>query len=215
MHQFGHVYALQQELLQRDRCNWFRAVELWHTARHEGIAMNVSHYTNILRQCAHSAQWSQSVAVLQQMRRDGIRPDTVGVACALSSCADAAQADTAQMLFDHYRSKMQLDSQCYLAIYRAYNNAGRHREAIASMTAQEQDKVPMLPASCVALLEASEATEDAETAFAMVRRLQQEDWGVSPRARTLAMQVATKSNRVEEMRKTLLLLDEDPPLTLQ
>ena len=203
MHQFGHVYALQQELLDGRRSNWFRAVELWHTARHEGIAMNVTHYTNILRQCTQSAQWSQSIAVLQQMRRDGIRPDTVGVGCAMAACADAAQPEAAQRLFDHYRSKMQLDSQCYLAVMKAYNNAGRHQEAIASAEVQRQDNVPMLPATYVTLLEASEAIGDVEMAFAMVRRLQQDEWGVPAKAKTIALKLAAHCSREEEMDQLL------------
>jgi hypothetical protein len=56
MHQFGHIYALQQELLSANASDWYRAMELWHTARREGVALNVAHYRNILRQCAGAAQ---------------------------------------------------------------------------------------------------------------------------------------------------------------
>ena len=50
MHQFGHVYALQKELLNPHRDDWFRALELWHTGRHVGVAFNAAHYRMIAKQ---------------------------------------------------------------------------------------------------------------------------------------------------------------------
>lgn len=132
MHQFGHVYALQMELLAKSRGNWFRAVELWHTARHEGLALNNTHYTNILRQCAQAAQWEQSLLVLKQMRRDAIRPDPTGVSCAMVACVEAHQWEPAVDVFTHYNStvKLKLGAHCFMAASIAMNKSGRHNDAV-------------------------------------------------------------------------------------
>lgn len=145
MHQFGHVYALQQELLAADRCNWFRATELWHTARHEGLALNSAHYGNILRQCAHATAWEQSLLVLKQMRRDALRPDVTAVACAMAACADAGKWAETAAIFGSYEAKMKLDSQCFLALLRACNRAAAHDRALEAGRKQMSERIPFLP----------------------------------------------------------------------
>lgn len=108
MHQFGHVYLLQQEFLQRpsaDASDWFRAMELWHTARHEGLALNVAHYSNVLAHCAapeSGAPWGAALAVLRQMRRDALRADCGVVALALQCCAREARWAEALRVFGHF-----------------------------------------------------------------------------------------------------------------
>nr|CCC92359.1 conserved hypothetical protein [Trypanosoma congolense IL3000] len=124
MHQFGHVYALQQELLNQEASNWFRAMELWHTARHEGVAMNISHYTNILRQCVPPAAWEASLMVLKQMKRENLRPDAVAVGCALAACADARRSEEVEKVFNEFKGKLKLDSVSYLALTKPECRAG-------------------------------------------------------------------------------------------
>jgi len=124
MHQFGHVYALQQELLNRDACNWFRAVELWHCARQEGVAMNVTHFNAILRQCVPPAAWEQSLKVLEQMQRERIRPDVVGVGSVLATCAEARRPQEVETVFNHFQKAVLLDSVCHLARIRARAESG-------------------------------------------------------------------------------------------
>jgi pentatricopeptide repeat protein len=162
MHQFGHVYALQQELLASNRCNWFRAVELWHTARHEGLALNSSHYNNILRQCAHAAAWEQSLSVLRQMRRDALRPDVPSVACAMASCADSGRWEEAMSLFREFQPKMKLDSQCYLALMKAANRGSVHHVVIEAGKQQLSDKIPFQPPAVAELTQAADIVDTAE-----------------------------------------------------
>jgi hypothetical protein len=114
MYQFGHVYALQQELLDRQAADWFRACELWHTARHEGIALNVSHYTNIARQAAGAGRWEATLAVLAQMRRDAIRPDANLVGLCMAACVRGGRSEHALELEDEFvtRGGMKPNDLC-------------------------------------------------------------------------------------------------------
>lgn len=178
MHQFGHVYALQQELLAGRRCDWFHATELWHTARHEGLALNAAHYTNILRQCVPAAQWAQSLLVLRQMRRDAIRPDVVGVGCALAACVEARQWQAALATFEHFRQKkVHMDNNCLRAAVAACNQGGRWESALAlgAGAGAQQPALELLPATYAGLLEACETGGQVEVAFALVRRLAVDD----------------------------------------
>ncbi|KAF8302030.1 hypothetical protein TcBrA4_0051050 [Trypanosoma cruzi] len=131
MHQFGHVYALQQELLNPQASNWFRAVELWHTARHEGVALNSAHYTSILRPVRAAESVGSLTAGARQVQREGIRPDVVGVGCVLATCADADRISEVEEVFNEFSGKMALDSVCYLALIKAKMAGGRWKEAIA------------------------------------------------------------------------------------
>lgn len=162
MHQFGHVYALQQELLAPDRCNWFRAAELWHTARHEGLALNSAHYSNILRQCAHASAWEQSLMVLRQMRRDALRPDVPSVACAMVSCADSGRWEETLSLFGQFQPTMKLDSQCYLALMRAANRGHAQHVAIEAGRQQLKEKIPFQPHAVAELTQAAAVVDTAE-----------------------------------------------------
>lgn len=161
MHQFGHVYALQQELLSPSRSDWFRAAELWHTARHEGLALNSAHYTNILRQCVPSAAWEQALLTLKQMSRDALRPDVTGVACSMAACVDAKRYHEAAAVFTLFHSKMKLDSQCHLAMVRAQSGAGQHASAIESGAKQMDERIPMIPETVSAMIDAAAVTGDA------------------------------------------------------
>lgn len=182
MHQFGHVYALQQELLAQDKNNWMRAVELWHVARHEGIALNNTHYTNILRQCVRPAAWEQSLQVLQQMRRDALRPDVVGVACAMAACADAGAVEAVEALFNAYTKTMKLDSQCYLALMKAYQCARRNEDILRVGQLQEAAAVPFLPSSFVVLIEAGLTLQDEQAVYDYVVRCASDESYAMPRA---------------------------------
>ena len=198
MHQFGHVYALQHELLSLTRADWFHAVELWHTARHEGLALNTTHYTNILRQCVRPAQWEQSLVVLRQMRRDAIRPDVVGVACTMAACAEAEQWQQGLQVLAHFEKKMQLDSQCYLAAMRCCNSAKQWELTIKVGELQEAASIPLLPASYVPLLEACDALNDADKALVFVRQIGDQRWPFAPRAAVAARRLCARQNRIEE-----------------
>ena len=132
MYQFGHIYLLQQELLNKRDADWFRALELWHTARHEGIALNVHHYNTILQHCAiesssssssltsnkkeqHSistsevgggaasgAPWYVALNVLRQMKRDALRADCKTVSLALSVLANHGRWAEAMNTFSYF-----------------------------------------------------------------------------------------------------------------
>ncbi|EPY28594.1 hypothetical protein STCU_00402 [Strigomonas culicis] len=182
MHQFGHVYALQQELLNPNAHNWFRAVELWHTARHEGVAMNSQHFTSILRQCVEPAAWEQSLLVLQQMKRENVRPDVVSVACMMAACAEAGRRQEVEQLFEAFEGKMLLDSICYLALIRVRAESGCPREAIAAGKMQEEHNVPFLPNTFELLLEAADDADDALYAEVLARRMRSEHWVPSHKA---------------------------------
>ena len=113
MHQFSHTYLLQQELLQKDvDTDWFRATELWHTARHEGLALNIAHYTNILQQCAVDCggPWHAALRVLAQMRRDALRADCTAVGLALATCAKDRRWEEALAVFQFYSTSSSLPS---------------------------------------------------------------------------------------------------------
>lgn len=170
MHQFGHVYALQHELLAGGRQNWFRAIELWHCARDENLALNSVHYTHILRQCVAPAQWEAALAVLRQMRREAIRPDAVGVGCALAACSDAGQweATLRTFRFHHEVQRMQLDSVCCEAVQVACARAGRWADVLWLAAAQAEDGVPVVAARHEAALLAAAhrgAASDADAAL--------------------------------------------------
>ena len=198
MHQFGHVYALQQELLSQTRVDWFHAAELWHTARHEGLALNSAHYTNILRQCVRPAQWQQALVVLRQMRRDAIRPDVVGVACAMASCAEAGQWQAGLAVFHRFEPVMQLDSQCYVAAMRCCNSAAQWNMTLEMGERQHAAHVPMLPATYVPLLEACDWADDADKALAYVRQLSEERWPLLAKGAMAAKRLCVRHGRDAE-----------------
>jgi hypothetical protein len=103
MHQFGHVYALQQELLNKRDADWFRAMELWHTARHEGVALNVSHFTNVLQHIViDEGPWVAALQVLRQMRTQALRADCRAVSLALAALANDARWSEALRCFAHF-----------------------------------------------------------------------------------------------------------------
>ncbi|XQJ27448.1 hypothetical protein NXY56_003448 [Leishmania guyanensis] len=182
MHQFGHVYALQQELLDPSANNWFRAVELWHTARQEGVAMNVSHFTSILRQCIQPGAWVQSLQVLEQMKRENIRPDVVGVGCALAACVEGMHYGEVEDIFAAFHKTMLLDSICHLALIRARQESGNVKAAIAAGRQQQAEQVPFLPYTYTHLLEACNAEDDSAYAMELVRNMHSEQWAPSQRA---------------------------------
>ncbi|KPI84452.1 hypothetical protein ABL78_6481 [Leptomonas seymouri] len=182
MHQFGHVYALQQELLDPNANNWFRAVELWHTARQEGVAMNTTHFTAILRQCVQPGVWAQSLQVLQQMKREHIRPDVVGVGCALAACVEGKHFGAVEDVFNSFHKSMQLDSVCHLARIRARQECGDTKGAIEAGKQQQQEQVPFLPYTYTHLLEACNAEDDDVYALELVRSMHAEQWAPSQRA---------------------------------
>ncbi|KAG5478362.1 hypothetical protein CUR178_05077 [Leishmania enriettii] len=179
MHQFGHVYALQQELLDPSANNWFRAVELWHTARQEGVAMNASHYTSILRQCVQPGAWAQSLQVLKQMKRESLRPDVVGVGCALAACVEGQHYAEVEDIFASFHKTMLLDSVCHLALIRARQESGNAKGAIAAGRQQQVEQVPFLPYTYAHLLEACNAEDDAAYAMELVRSMRSEQWAPS------------------------------------
>ena len=124
MYQFSHIYLLQQELLNKRDADWFRALELWHTARHEGIALNVHHYNNILQHCAIESSssstssssslnlkenvfaggspWYVALDILRQMRRDALRADCKTVSLALSVLANHGRWEEAVDTFSYF-----------------------------------------------------------------------------------------------------------------
>lgn len=182
MHQFGHVYALQQELLDVQAQNWFRAMELWHTARQEGVAMNSSHFTNIARQCVQPGAWEQALWVIQQQKRECIRPDVVCVGCVLATCVHAKRYDEVERIFKTFSQSMMLDSVCYLALIRARSERGDVQAVMEAGRAQEAAGVPFLPHTYEFLLEAVCDVEDDAYAVELVRRMEREEW--VPTART-------------------------------
>lgn len=132
MHQFGAVYCLQQELLNARAASWFRAFELWHAARDEGIALNVSHYRNMTRQCVLAQRWDAALRVVAQMRRDAIRADAAVVGSVLSCCADAAKWQEAARVLQHFSvtEKLRLDAHCYHAAALASLRGHRWQTAL-------------------------------------------------------------------------------------
>lgn len=204
MHQFGHVYALQQELLDPNANNWFRAVELWHTARQEGIAMNSSHYTAILRQCVQPGVWAQSLQLLRQMKRENVRPDVVGVGCALAACVEGKHYAAVEDIFMTFRSTMLLDSVCHLALIRARQESGDAAGAIQAGRQQQAEQVPFLPYTYTHLLEACSAADDGEYAMELVRAMRSEQWAPSRRAAVAIEDLAQRHAHLADVARPLL-----------
>ncbi|ORC88870.1 uncharacterized protein TM35_000153010 [Trypanosoma theileri] len=208
MHQFGHVYALQQELLSPQSNNWFRAIELWHTARHEGVALNAAHYTNILRQCVRPAAWEASLAVLHQMQREGIRPDVVGVGCVLASCAEANRSHEVEEVFKKFSGKMKLDSVCYLALIKAKMSQEKWTEAIEVGKQQEAEGIPFLPYTFTHLLEAANEADDAMFALDLVRRMRGEQWELAERGRSAFKKLCMRHDWNDEYEQLVGITDD-------
>lgn len=204
MHQFGHVYALQQELLNPNANNWFRAVELWHTAREEGVAMNSSHFSSILRQCVIPGAWEQSLQVLAQMRRESIRPDVIGVGCALAACVEGRHYDEVEKIFENFHNTMLLDSVCYLALIRARQESGNHVMAIEAGRRQQRDGIDFLPYTYTHLLEACRDADDTVYALELAQHMRRDSW--LPEKRALAA-LETLSHRHKELPSLTRLLD--------
>ncbi|GET89075.1 hypothetical protein, conserved [Leishmania tarentolae] len=204
MHQFGHVYALQQELLNPNANNWFRAVELWHTARQEGVAMNVSHFTSILRQCVQPGAWAQSLQVLRQMKRENVRPDVVGVGCALAACVEGKHYDEVENIFATFHKTMLLDSVCHLALIRARQESGYPRGAIAAGKQQQVDQVPFLPYTYTHLLEACNAEDDAVYAMELIHNMHSDQWTPTQRAMRAVEDLGRRHGELAEFSRSLL-----------
>ncbi|KAK7197017.1 Pentatricopeptide repeat domain containing protein [Novymonas esmeraldas] len=209
MHQFGHVYALQQELLDPNANNWFRAVELWHTARQEGVAMNVSHFTSILRQCVQPGAWAQSLQVLRQMKRENIRPDVVGVGCALAACVEGRHYAAVEDIFATFHKSMLLDSVCHLALIRARQESGDMQGAIKAGRQQEAEQVPFLPYTYTHLLEACSIEDDADYAMELVRNMRSEQWAPSQRAVVAIERLGRRHEQLARAAAPLLLSAAD------
>lgn len=154
MHQFSHVYALQKELLNPAANNWFRALELWHTAREEGVALNSSHYSQMLRQCVQPAAWEAALWILRQMKRENIRPDVVGVSCALATCVEGKRNVEVEKIFSQFSKVMLLDSICFLALIRSRIENGSPAGAIEAGKQQATARLPFSPDTITLLLEA-------------------------------------------------------------
>lgn len=168
MHQFGHTYLLQQELLNKSNADWFRAIELWHTARHEGLALNISHYTNILQHTLieeKDGTWSVALNVLRQMKRDAVRADCRSVSMALNILANEGKWFEALNSFAYFSSSsannnninnatgkysgvgMKLDSVCVAATIRACVAADRTAAAEEFVNALRREaKTSVCPA---------------------------------------------------------------------
>lgn len=216
MHQFGHIYALQQELLDPNAQNWFRAVELWHTARQEGVAMNTTHFTNILRQCVQPGAWAQSLQMLRQMKREHIRPDVVGVGCAMAACVEGQHYAAVEDIFNTFHASMQLGSVCHLARIRAKQECGDTKGAIAAGRQQEQEQVPFLPYTYTHLLEACNAEDDDGYALQLVRSMHAEQWAPSQRAVVALQSLTARHPRLSRAAEPVLALasDSKAPLVL-
>eukprot|EP00672_Neobodo_designis_P028375 CAMPEP_0174853618 /NCGR_PEP_ID=MMETSP1114-20130205/29166_1 /TAXON_ID=312471 /ORGANISM="Neobodo designis, Strain CCAP 1951/1" /LENGTH=189 /DNA_ID=CAMNT_0016088275 /DNA_START=21 /DNA_END=586 /DNA_ORIENTATION=+ len=102
-HQFGHVYHLQSEMLGA-KSDWFRACEMWHTARSEGVAMNIAHYNGICAQLVAPGRWSTALELLRCMRSQALRPDATLIATAAAACVEGQRSDVAVELVNHYTS---------------------------------------------------------------------------------------------------------------
>jgi hypothetical protein len=165
MYQFGHVYCLQYELLQpRQSGDWFRACELWHTARHEGLALNVAHYRCITRQMVPAAQWQTALAVVAQMGREAIRPDAAVAANVVAACVEAGQWEAGVQVFDTTvtATGMRVNEQLALAVARAMLRGGQWQAAL-----RHAESHVLSEPSVTALLEAS-AQLDEESAMMFV-----------------------------------------------
>lgn len=173
MHQFGYVYSLQHELLNPSLNNWHRALELWHAARAEGIAMNVSHYNQILRTFVKPGKWEEALMILNHMKKEGLRPDVVAVGSALSTLANKHKAEEAQEVFDYYFREKQLkpDSHCFHALMVARRGKDTLDDMLSLTAMQQREGIPLAQPQYVALLEACRSEGDSVRAHAVVEMM--------------------------------------------
>jgi len=144
MHQFGHIYALQQEMTRTD-ISWFRAMELWHTSRHEGIPYATKNYAHLLRFCNRDSQWEQAFVIFRQMRASAV---SVNVSCVhniLVAAVKGGQWKRCLAAYDHFKSRdgILYDEMCYLAAVRAAQQGGQWQTAMCVL--EEGSRMQSLP----------------------------------------------------------------------
>ncbi|KNH06377.1 hypothetical protein XU18_2882 [Perkinsela sp. CCAP 1560/4] len=116
MHQFGHIYALQREM-SKPTNSWFRAMELWHVARSEGVPYSSYNYAHILQMCNRDTQWSQAMKICTQMHREGISLETDCAQHILAACVRSGQWEmTLQFFAEMRRRGIQLNELCVLSV---------------------------------------------------------------------------------------------------
>ena len=140
-HQFSHVNCLQREMLQPSRSDWFRACELWHTARQEGVALNIAHYQRLSSQLVREAKWEQALAMLGCMRRQAVRPDADVLASVAAACVEAGRLSETVLVVEYHAETLKLRQNDQL---RAVLHEARARgEALKlDMSTVEQSEAP-------------------------------------------------------------------------
>ena len=119
MPQFGHIYALQREMAKTSN-SWFRAAELWHIARNEGVPYSSHNYAHILRICNRDRQWKQALQICTQMRREGVTFETDCMQEALAACMQCGQWEaTLELHKDLKAIGVYLNDMCLISILKA------------------------------------------------------------------------------------------------
>ena len=119
MHQFGHIYALQREMSKTSN-SWFRAAELWHIARNEGVPYSSYNYAHILRMCNRDKQWHQALLIHAQMRQEGITFETDCAEQVLAACARCNAWQQVLSLYEEMKVLgVFLNDFCRLSIIKA------------------------------------------------------------------------------------------------
>eukprot|EP00760_Papus_ankaliazontas_P017538 PhM_4_TR17308/c0_g1_i1/m.12700 len=194
MFQFGHIYALHQELTRRDQ-NWFRAFELWHVARHEGVTYNTHNYGSLLQLCNRSSQWTAALRVVSQMAHEGVSTDTT---CAHNTLVAAVKAGQWQACLGsaHYfvHKGVEFDEMCTLAVVRAAKLGGQWEGALHAALGtrlsvlQSPKYLPAVESEVVGYLT---------------------DSGMGDLAMQLMEHLAVRNQRFQQQERKLMLHDDD------
>mmetsp|Transcript_26090 Transcript_26090/g.40702 ORF Transcript_26090/g.40702 Transcript_26090/m.40702 type:complete len:225 (-) Transcript_26090:21-695(-) len=131
MHQFVHIYALHREM-EKTTNSWFRAMELWHIARDEGVPYSSFNYAHILRFCTRDKQWEQSLTILSQMDDEGITLDTDCAQQILTACVRCERWDVALQFFEKVQSRgVRLNELSLLSVMMALRRKARYNQSLA------------------------------------------------------------------------------------
>ena len=106
--------------MSKNSNSWFRAAELWHVARNEGVPYSSYNYAHILKTCNRDKQWHQALLIHAQMRQEGITFETDCAEQTLAACARCNAWQQVLSLYEELKvSGVFINDFCRLSIIKA------------------------------------------------------------------------------------------------